>query len=129
MSAVMRSGSGRTTWNNYGAYLARVSGRSCNYLFENGNTNFHYNQYPSRVWKDGTELSAGYSLSPLNQWKVVTIEVASGCGTSNYFIGRSDHSQADIEIAEILAFGDVLSDSARGGVEAYLGQKWNITVT
>ena len=83
------------------------------------------------MWKNGAELSGTFDLAPINTWMVVTVEVKDNCASalSNYYIGRSDHSQADIEVAEILAFGGVLSDGARGDIELYLSNKWGVTIS
>ena len=61
---------------------------------------------------------------------LVTIEVGSGCGEADHYLGRSDHShsQSDIEVAEVLAFGDVLSDTQRGEIESYLSKKWGVAL-
>ena len=128
MFAVMRSGQSRTTWNNHGAFLNRITGRSCNWLVQHAATYLHYNQYPSRMWRNGVQLSGNFNLSPINQWMIVTVEVCDG-GNMNYYIARSDHSQSDMEIGEILGFDSTLSDTERGNVEAYLAQKWGLTLS
>ena len=120
---------GQTSWSSYGAYLNRVSGRQCNWLFRSGSDRLYSDQYPTRAWRNGASLGSPYHHGPINQWLVFTLEVASGCGNQEYYVARSEHSAAHIQIGEILAFGDVLSDSARGEVEAYLGSKWGVTMS
>lgn len=125
--AVMRAANGRTTWDNYGAFINRVSGRGCNWLWENNANYFHYNQFPSKVWRNGVQLTGSFSLAPINEWQIVTVEVCNG-GNTNHYIARSEHSQASVEIAEILGFDDTMSDTERGAVVNYLSTKWNITL-
>jgi hypothetical protein len=60
----------------------------------------------------------------ITDWMVLTVQVASNCGGTSHYIARSDHSQSSMEIAEILAYGDVLEEAKRIEVEQYLMAKW-----
>jgi autotransporter-associated beta strand protein len=125
--SVFRAGSGRTSWNNHGATFARRSGRGSNWLLQNGNKTLHGNQYPARVFKDGSSIANPFNMSPINEFMALTVEVNdNSTGDALYYLGRSDHSQTDIEVAEVIAYDSVLSDAARGAVEAYLGNKYGI---
>jgi hypothetical protein len=131
MVAVFRCHNGCTTWSNHGAFLNRRSGRSCNWLFENGNTNLHGNQYPAKMWmmkesaSQSVEVPSTFSMDPISEWMIVTIQVAAtNCGETEHYLGRSDHSQTPIDVAEILAYNAELSDTERYQVEQYLAQKW-----
>ena len=57
----------------------------------------------------------------------MTIEVNANSETIvPYYLGRSDHSQTDIELAEVIAYDRVLSDEERTMVEGYLSEKYNL---
>jgi hypothetical protein len=126
--SVFRSGDGRTTWNNHGATLARRSGRSHNWLFENGNQRLHSNQFPQRAWKNGKELTQGnhFDMAPINKFFVLTIEVKGTGGKASYYLGRSDHSVTRIDLQEVLGYDRILTDVERKQVETFLAKKWNI---
>ncbi|MFP6666538.1 MAG: autotransporter-associated beta strand repeat-containing protein, partial [Pirellulales bacterium] len=125
--SVFRAGNNRTTWDNHGATLNRRSGRGSNWLFENNNTNMHGNQYPQKGWKNGQQLSGSFNLAPINEFMIWTVEVNNNdTGPREYWLGRSDHSQTDIEMAEVIAYNRVLDDGERAEVESYLSAKWGI---
>ena len=122
MTAVFRSR--RSYYQNHGAFLNRVLGRTCNWLFENEQHYLHANQYPARVWKNGVEVNSNFNLAPVDDWMVVTIQVANSCGASAMYVGRSDAYQTPIDVAEIVAYNKVYSDTERVAIETYLTKKW-----
>jgi hypothetical protein len=68
------------------------------------------------VWYDGTNV--GTNTPPAAPSTVTTASL----GGSSFAVSAGD-------IAEIVLFSDVLSDTNRRAVEAYLGTKYAITVT
>ena len=108
--------------------------RNSNYITHHNSTYFHSNQYPAEVFKNGTALSGNFDLSYITDYMIVRLVVNdSDQGPySSYQIGRVTGLQCNLDIAEILAFGDKLSDIDASLVEHYLGEKWglnNITGT
>ncbi|MFP6694479.1 MAG: hypothetical protein VB875_15760, partial [Pirellulales bacterium] len=125
--SVFRAGNNRTTWDNHGATLNRRSGRGSNWLFENNNTTLHGNQYPAGAWKNGQQLSSPFNMGSINEFMIFTVEVnGNDTGGREHYLGRSDHSQTDIELAEVIAYNRTLSAGERQAVESYLGAKWGI---
>ena len=126
---VFRSADPADRWDYYGGVLGHQSGRGSNYLFENNNRNFHGNQAPEMVYKNGYALSANPSLSIVNEFMIVRIIVnnnSTGLKT-NYRIGTIDNSFcASVDIAEVVAFDSVLSDEGRQKLEGYLARKWGL---
>jgi len=117
-------------WNNYGAYFANKSGRAGSYLFENNNTGFHGNQSPSEVSRDGVVKSIGGSgtLVPMQDYMVLKIVVNEGNTTPRqYYVGRSDHSVADLDVLEIIGYGTTLSDGEEDQIGGYLAYKYGIS--
>jgi len=69
------------------------------------------------VFLNGTELTAGPGV------------VARPVLTGTHYIGRrSDGFHANIQVAEIIAYSTLLTDTQRKTVESHLGKKWGITV-
>ncbi|MFP6659332.1 MAG: hypothetical protein VB853_14200, partial [Pirellulales bacterium] len=125
--SVFRAGNNRTTWDNHGATLNRRSGRGSNWLFENNNTTLHSNQFPQKAWKNGQQINSPFNMGNINQFMIFTVEVnGNDTGGREHYLGRSDHSQTDIELAEVIAYDRVLSTAEREAVEAYLSGKWGI---
>ncbi|MEE3220084.1 MAG: hypothetical protein VX257_07465, partial [Planctomycetota bacterium] len=125
--SVFRAGAGRTRWDNHGATLNRRSGRGSNWLFENNNTTLHGNQYPQRAWKNGASLGSPFNMGNINEFMIFTVEVNNNdAGPREHWLGRSDHSQTDLEMAEVIAYDRVLSAGERQAVESYLGAKWGV---
>jgi hypothetical protein len=121
--------SANATWNNYGAYFANKSGREGSYLFENNNTGFHGNKAPAEVSRDGVVKSTGSSgvLTPMQEYMVLKIVVNDNNTTPRqYYVGRSDHSTADLDVLEIIGYGTALSDSDEDLVGGYLAYKYGI---
>ena len=118
-----------TFWPNYHAILdggGRIGG-----LLENGNSNFHGNQNPVAVWKNGTSLS-NYSLAPTNLPMVVsfTSTLASFNGTANGLcIGNYDLGGGGGAIlqSEAIAFETTVSAADRQKVEINQGSYYGIT--
>ena len=58
---------------------------------------------------------------------LLTVEVnQNDTGPREHYLGRSDHSQSDIEVGEIISYDRVLTDAERISVEEYLSEKWGI---
>ena len=127
---VGRRGDGQTRWNNYGAYLGRRNGRGSNNLFENNNTTFHSNQHPQSVSKDGVVLGSPFNLDPINEFAVISITVNDNDRVDElYYLGRSDHSATDLDIAEVLAFDHQLTPDEEQEIGSYLASKYGIDTT
>ncbi|MFP6668260.1 MAG: hypothetical protein VB876_13155, partial [Pirellulales bacterium] len=125
--SVFRAGANRTRWDNHGATLNRRSGRGSNWLFENNNTTLHGNQYPQNAWKNGQQINSPFNIGSINEFMVFTVQVnANDTAPREHWLGRSDHSQTDIEMAEVIAYDRVLSAGERQAVESYLGAKWGV---
>jgi len=115
-------------WNNYGAFLANKNGRPGSYLFQNANKGFHSNQYPASASRDGTPLAVNATcLDPIDQYMVLKVVVNDGNKLPRtYWLGRSDHSVADLDIAEIVAYGNTLTPAQEDLVGGYLAAKYGI---
>ena len=124
--AVLKSPS--STWSFYGGPLGHQNGRGSNYLTQHNQTNFHSNQLPSGVFKNGTALSGSFNLSPIDQFMVLRITVNDNSNGNhlNYQIGRCDGLQANLDIAEIVAFNSELSSENATLIEGILAHKWNL---
>ena len=118
-----------TNWPSYHAILdggGRIGG-----LLESGNTNFHGNQNPVALWKNGTSLS-NYSLAPTNSPMVVSFTStlaasngnASGLGIGNYDLGGGGGA---ILQSEAIAFATTASAADRQKVEINQGSYYGIT--
>lgn len=117
-----------TNWPSYHAILdggGRIGG-----LLESGNNNFHGNQNPVALWKNGTSLS-NYSLAPTNSPMVVSFTStiaasngnASGLGIGNYDLGGGGGS---ILQSEAIAFATTASSADRQKVEINQGSYYGI---
>jgi uncharacterized protein YjdB len=117
-----------TNWPSYHAILdggGRIGG-----LLENGNNNFHGNQNPVALWKNGTSLS-NYSLAPTNSPMVVSFTStiaasngnASGLCIGNYDLGGGGGS---ILQSEAIAFATTASSADRQKVEINQGSYYGI---
>ena len=127
---VFRSRPDRSTWSHYGGILGQSSGRPSNYLTENNNTTFHGNQYPQDVSRNGTALSAGYSLAPINEYMVVKIRVNTGdTAQQAYQLGRADNYSCDIDVAEIIGYSDTKNGADESQIGGYLAYKYGITTS
>ena len=119
-------------WNYYGGILGHQSGRNSNYLFEANNFNYHGNQLPEAVYKNGLMLSqaGGFNMSPLTNFMVLEVVVNSNSPSTktNYKVGRNDGYSMDFDVVEILAFDELL-ESEREKVLQYLSMKTNISLT
>jgi len=113
-------------WRNYGAVFGRRSGRNANWLFENNNTNFHGNQHPESVNRNGVEISSPFHINPINEYMVLRVDYNNNAPHNQYFINRSDHSACDLLIAEILVFDRVLTADEENDVGGYLAGKYGI---
>jgi uncharacterized protein YjdB len=119
-----------TYWPMYHAILdggGRIGG-----LLENGNTNFHSNQYGTALWKNGTSIATNSSLAPTNQPMVVsfTSQLAAGNGNaSGLCIGNYDLGGGGGAIlqTEAIAFATTVSAADRQTVEINQGTYYGIT--
>ena len=114
-------------WDHYGATLAHKNGRNSNWGFENNNTNFHGNQNPDAVSKDGV-AAAGFNLSPITDWMILKVVVNNNdTNDHTYQIGRWDNNYSNShDIAEILAFSTALTVDEENNVGGYLANKYGI---
>ena len=108
--------------------------RNSSYLFENGQTYFHGNQYPAGISKNGSALSGNFNLGTINEYMilVVTNTDANTGPHSNYRVGTvagGNNYCASVDIAEILAFSTSLSADEASKIEGYLAHKWGLAVT
>ena len=125
---VFRSADAADRWDYYGGVLGHQSGRGSNYLFENNNRNFHGNQSPEAVQQNGLATTGNVQLSQVNQFMLLRIAVNDNSTDpkSNYRIGFSDGFCTSIDIAEVIAFDSILSNTGRLKVEGYLARKWGL---
>ena len=77
---VFRSPAANTVWSGYGGVLGHnpASGhnqRNSNYITHHNSTYFHSNQYPSAVWRFGSQLSSPFDLDPITDYMVVRLQV------------------------------------------------------
>ena len=102
-----------TTFDFYGGILGHTSSypasRASNYLFENGQTYFHANQFPAAVFRNGLVLNSPFNLSPIDEYMLVRLQVNDGnVGPhSDYRIGtitEGSNYSSSVDIAEIIAF-------------------------
>jgi len=117
------------TWNNFGAFLGRISGRASTYLLDGtGNTGFWNDQNPDSVSKNGTVLTVPFELAPITNYMIVKITVndADTSAASNQ-IGRVDGYSCDMDIAEIIAFTNALSAGDEALLGSYLADKYGLT--
>ena len=88
---VVRSPS--ATWSDYGGIIGGGGSRHSNFIVERNQVYFHNNQYPSKVWKNGTSItSSNFSLSTINSYMILRIVVdGNNLGPhSNWKIGDDD---------------------------------------
>jgi hypothetical protein len=103
--------------------------RNSNYITQHNATYFHSNQYPAEVFKNGVALSGNFDLETITDYMIVRLVVNDNDQGpySSYQIGRLTGLQCNLDIAEILAFGNKLSDVDANLLESYLGNKWVLT--
>ena len=131
---VFRSPAANTVWSGYGGVLGHnpASGhnqRNSNYITHHNSTYFHSNQYPSAVWRFGSQLSSPFDLDPITDYMVVRLQVNDNAPIpySSYQIGRATGLQCNLDICEIIAFSSVLSNADADKVEGYLAHKWGLS--
>ena len=119
-----------TYWPSYHAILdggGRIGG-----LLENGNNNFHGNQWPAALWKNGTSIGTSSSLAPTNSPMVVsfTSQIAASNGNvgglciGNYDLGGGGGA---ILQTEAIAFATTVSAADRQKVEVNQGSYYGIS--
>ena len=103
---VVRSPS--ATWSDYGGIIGGGGSRHSNFIVERNQVYFHNNQYPSKVWKNGTSItSANFSLSTINSYMILRIVVnGNNLGPhSNWKIGDDGTGWSmDMDLAEASLF-------------------------
>ena len=131
---VFRSPPDNSVWSGYGGPMGHnpSSGhtqRNSNYITQHNATYFHSNQYPAEVFKNGVALSGNFDLETITDYMIVRLVVNDNDPGpySSYQIGRLTGLQCNLDIAEILAFGNKLSDVDANLLESYLGNKWVLT--
>ena len=119
-----------TYWPSYHAILdggGRIGG-----LLENGNNNFHGNQYPTALWKNGISIGTNSSLAPTNSPMVVSFtsqRAASNGDASGLCIGNYDLGGGGGAIlqSEAIAFATTVSAADRQKVEVNQGSYYGIS--
>ena len=108
------------------------SSRESNYLFQNSETSFHGNKYPTSVSQNGSNIiGESFTLSSVDSLMVLRIEVNDNAlgPYTNYRIGTTNDGNnycTSTDIGEILAFESSLSLENREKLEGYLAHKWGI---
>jgi hypothetical protein len=110
---------------SYGSVLGSPDSRP--FLFESGQTYFHWSPFPTAVWSNGSALSSPYNLGTITDYKVVTINTYNPSSARSYRIGRSDATfYGNLEVAEIMGYSSDNSSDVRSDVEAYLAYKYGL---
>ena len=101
--------------------------RDSNYFFWNGETTIFPYEYPENAWKNGSAIS-NWDLSPITNWMILRAVVNDdNTGPhSSYQIGRVTAFQCNLDIAEIIAFDSIISDTDAAFVEGYMAVKWGL---
>ncbi|MEL0099838.1 MAG: hypothetical protein VW907_09805, partial [Opitutae bacterium] len=130
---VFRSPPANPVWNFYGGPFGHnpdsgFNQRNSNYITQHNATYFHSNQYPAQVYKNGFELSGSFDLEVITNYMIVRLVVNDNDPGpySSYQIGRVTGLQCDLDIAEIIAFENQLSDIDANLLENYLAMKWDL---
>ena len=128
---VVRSPS--ATWSDYGGIIGGGGSRHSNFLFQRSEKYFHSNQFPSKVWKNGTSItSSNFNLTTINSYMILRIVVnGNNLGPhSNWKIGDDSTGWSmDMDLAEAVCFSSELSNADAAFVEGYLAVKWGLTST
>jgi hypothetical protein len=128
---VVRSPS--ATWSDYGGIIGGGGSRNSNFIVERNQKYFHSNQYPSKVWKNGTSItSSNFNLTTINSYMILRIVVnGNNLGPhSNWKIGDDGTGWSmDMDLAEAVCFSSELSNADAAFVEGYLAVKWGLTST
>ena len=119
--------------SDYGGIIGGGGNRNSNFIVERNQVYFHSNQYPSKVWKNGTSITSGnFSLSTINSYMILRIVVnGNNLGPhSNWKIGDDGTGWSmDMDLAEAVCFSSELSNADAAFVEGYLAVKWGLTST
>jgi hypothetical protein len=131
---VVRSPS--STWNTYGSFIGRLSGRASSYFLDgNGTAGFAADQFPSAVSKNGTPIAknqagnVGYDLGTITNFMVLKITVNdSDTNATHYLLSGidGDHWLCKFDLAEILCYSRALTASEEAAVGGYLSAKYGI---
>jgi hypothetical protein len=107
---VVRSPS--ATWNNFGSFLGRQSGKASSYYLEGrGSTGFFQDQFPAAVSKNGKPVEqnrtgdVGFNLGTITDFMVLKITVNDADpNPTNYFLSGIDGDNwlCKFDLAEIL---------------------------
>ncbi len=115
-----------TSTFSYGSFLGTTDSLNRPFIFENGSTTFHWNQYPLAVWKNGTSLSSPFNLGTITSYMAVTANTFSPSSARSFIVGGADSYYSNIEIAEIIGYSTANSDGDRQAIEAYLASKYGL---
>ena len=114
---------------NYHAILDGTSNRLGG-LLEGGNTVFHSNRYPLRLWRNGASISNNSSLRPVNDQLLI------GYNTYNDFVNGLCIGNADggggggaVLEAEAIGFSTQLPVKYRTAIEANMGAYYGFTTS
>jgi hypothetical protein len=133
------------TWSG-GSFFGRKSNdfltvRGSSYNMAGGTTGFWQDHFPAAVSKNGTSVplnnsgGSGYQgIAPITDYMILKITVdndgAGNIGTYPYYqIGKNEGTgTTDFDVAEIIGYHGVLSSVQQNSVNAYLADKYALTV-
>jgi len=84
-------------FNNYGSVFgAQTSTRT--FIFQNGGTYLHANQYPRAMKKNGTSVTIpSGEMSPITDYMILTVNVKNETTLRSYYVGRQDDYSCDLD--------------------------------
>lgn len=117
-----------STFNTYGAILGVSGGGDRLFAFEIGQTYFHWNPFPTAVWKNGTSLSSPFNLTTLTNYMSLTVNTYASAVTQAFYIARLQSGAyfGNFEIAEIIGYSSENSAETRQNIESYLASKYGL---
>ena len=112
----------------YGAILGVSGGGDRLFAFEIGQTYFHWNPFPTAVWKNGTSLSSPFNLTTLTNYMSLTVNTYASAVTQAFYIARLQSGAyfGNFEIAEIIGYSSENSAETRQNIESYLASKYGL---
>lgn len=87
---------------------------------------FHSTGLPVAVWKDGVSLASPFSLSPISDSFHVYSLTTKNATSALRAIGNSDGSVLSADIAELVLYNRIHSDTERQYEENRLATKWGL---
>ncbi len=129
-----------STFNSYGAFLGRASGRGSSYLFNPDVpwAGFWNDQAAAAVSRNGVVVpllddpnngNHIYGIGPITEYMLLKIVVNDNDpSAASYQIARADGMSADVDIAEIIGFDRILSQADENRVGAYVASKYGLAI-